>query len=67
MALRGPLEGIKTEICELKISVRCLGIAVGTGQIGDSINMDNFNYLLWDNGLFTFFTNELVAWAIYIM
>lgn len=46
MALRGPLEGIKTEICELKISVRCLGTAVGTGQIGDSINMDNFNYLL---------------------
>lgn len=35
-----------------------------TGQIGDSINMDNPIYILWDNGLFTFSTNELVAWAI---
>ena len=61
MALRAPVEGIKRTVCELKISARCLGIAMGTGQIGSSINMDNFNYLLSDNSLFTFSTNELVV------
>ena len=39
MALRVPVEGIKRTVCELKISARCLVIAMGTGQIGSSINM----------------------------
>ena len=67
MALRVPVEGIKRTVCELKISARCLVIAMGTGQIGSSINMNNFNYPLSDNSVFIFSTNELVAWAIYIM
>ena len=46
MALRAPVDGIKRAVCELKISARCLGIAMGIGQIWSSINMDNFNSLI---------------------
>lgn len=46
MTLRALEQGIKTAIYELKISTISLRTAMDTGQIGDSINMDNPIYIL---------------------
>lgn len=65
MILRAPIEDIKTTIHKLKVSVRCPGTAVGSGQIKDSLCEQPS--LQQDNDIFTFSISELVAWAHYFM
>lgn len=41
MALRAPIEGIKTATCKLKVFAKCPATAVGTGLRRDSITVNN--------------------------
>lgn len=41
MALRAPIEGIKTVTCKLKIFAKCPEMAVETGLRRDSVTVNN--------------------------